>query len=86
MIKYICIFYFKDVVMSIKLSETKHSYACKKKVDNAILPGRAYFIVLAVTVILLLSFTVAFFAVFAKTGVASSDSDDNAPISNNSNN
>ena len=86
MIEYICIFYFKDVVMSIKLSETKHSYVCKKKVDNAVLPGRAYFIMLAVTVILLLSFTVAFFAVFAKTGVASSDSDDNAPISNNSNN
>ena len=82
-----CIFYYEDVVMSIKLSETKHSYAYKKRVDNAIMPGRAYFIILAVTVILLLSFTVAFFAVFAKTGGrSSSDSDDNNPISNNSNN
>lgn len=55
-------------MMSIKLSEAKHSYADKKRVDRAIMPGRAYFVILATTVILLLSFTVAFFAVFAKTG------------------
>ena len=34
--------------------------------DKAIMPGKTYFIILATTIILLLSFTVAFFAVFAK--------------------
>ena len=67
---------------------TKISVKEKKKVDvlhpdKVIMPGKTYFIILATTIILLLSFTVALFAVFA---MQSNNGDINVPQKNNSGN
>lgn len=52
--------------MNTKITEEQIKQKAPRVVDKAIMPGPAYFIILTVTIVLLLSFTVAFFAVFAK--------------------
>lgn len=55
--------------MNTKISEEKINKPTAQRPpasDKVIMPGPAYFVILTVTVILLLSFTVAFFAVFAQ--------------------
>ena len=51
-----------------------------KNMDKPVMPGPAYFVILAVTVILLISFTIAFFAVFAKDMGESSSHSGNVDI------
>ena len=73
--------------ISEKQIEKSKAKSGTKSVDKAIMPGPAYFVILATTVILLLSFTVAFFAVFAKDKAQgtshSNDVDINSPSENN---
>lgn len=68
--------------MNTKISEKQINKtadkASVKTVDKPIIPGPTYFVILAVTVILLLSFTVAFFAVFGMNAVQSNSSNSNA--------
>ena len=75
--------------MNTKISEKQINKtadkASVKTVDKPIIPGPTYFVILAVTVILLLSFTVAFFAVFAnQSGESSSNDIEDKPPKNNS--
>lgn len=70
-----------------KISEKRDIAEKKAKYDKAVMPGKAYFVILSVTVILLLSFTVAFFAVFAMDAGQSNSSNSNVadiPQGNNS--
>lgn len=77
--------------MSTKITEEQRKKAAAprpKRVDKAVMPGTSYFVILTVTVILLLSFTVAFFAVFAKqssSGNTNIDIPSDNPPSSNSN-
>lgn len=75
--------------MNTKISEKQERQMNKSCADKAIMPGPAYFIILTVTIILLIAFTIAFFAVFARQGSNSDIDDDfrgNSPSSNSSSN
>ena len=77
MIKYKMYIFIKgNDRMSVKISEEQIKGAAAKRparVDKAVMPGPAYFVALTVTIILLLSFLVAFFAVFANQPSSSND-------------
>ena len=71
--------------MNTKISEKQVRKISQSNPDKAIMPGPAYFIILTVTIILLVSFTIAFFAVFAKQSAGNNVNDDfqgNSPSSN----
>ena len=53
--------------MNTKITEEKVFKATKPKRDVAVMPSKGYFVILTVTIVLLLSFLIAFFAVFAST-------------------
>lgn len=62
-----------------KQIEKKNIKQTARVIDKVIMPGPAYFIVLTVTIILLLSFTVAFFAVFANQVSGNNDISNDTP-------
>ena len=83
MIKYnVYIIIEENERMNTKISEEKIKKVDKQishKTDKVVMPGRAYFVILTVTVILLLSFLVAFFAVFANQSSTNNVEDDIPP-------
>ena len=72
--------------MNTKISDKQEIKIRETKPDKAIMPGPAYFVILTVTIILLLSFTIAFFAVFARqsSGNDLNDIDGDQPQQDNS--
>lgn len=69
--------------MNTKISEEQIKKAHTPKVDRAIMPGPTYFVILGVTVVLLLSFLIAFFAVFANQTVGNNSNNVNIDIPQN---
>ena len=77
--------------MNTKITEEKIKQKAPRVVDKAVMPGPTYFIILIVTLILLLSFTVSLFAVFAKQSMERNHNNvdipqDNAPSGNSNKN
>lgn len=74
--------------MNTKISEKQARRISESRADKAIMPGPAYFIILTVTIILLIAFTIAFFAVFSRQSSSNDVNDDfqgNSHSSNSSN-
>lgn len=67
--------------MNTKITEEKIFKSAPPRRDAAVMPSKGYFVILTVTIVLILSFLIAFFAVFAS--IDDGETGNNGGVSNN---